>query len=88
MPNLLNQFPTHDDAIFWRENLTTDEEKYLRDVDKFVAKMQPDKIYNVDKLVKPQNLDNFYKCINYILIGTQLDISFSSDYLNFKLNDK
>ena len=74
-----------DQAEDYRDNLTADEEAYLRAVDKVVAEIHDGEPFFIPAEVKPSNMQKFWLAFSYILLAIGKDISLSEDYLTVRI---
>jgi poly-beta-hydroxyalkanoate depolymerase len=75
-----------DQAEEYRENLDFAGEEYLQKIDKLIATDFPEgQPINLDKIIKPSNLERFWLAFTYILLAIGKDISISEDQLTVKI---
>jgi len=78
------------DAIAWRETLTGDQLEYFNKIDRFIITMEPGRIVDLKKKVKPEDWEHFFHCLSFLILACDLfgDISFNDDFTLMKLNHK
>ena len=82
-------FNSFQDAIHWRNSLDDNQIEYLNKIDKYIANLVPGEQTEISKIVKPENMELFFNCLSYVILGADIfdSISFNSTFLIFKLNN-